>query len=658
MTRASLAAAACAAFLMVGCGGGGGDAPNTYQLSFDKTTLQATGTVGTSSSVEVTAELDRTVAQTVNVAIIDAKGVFSPSVQLLPLSATRYRVTLRLNAALPAGRHQGTLQVRLCLDNPYVCAQPLAGSPWSLPYDITVTPATNGGTPAPTDPGAVPTYAVQFESARLTIESHVGEFGAVPFTARLVADAGAGPVYPRTHDPLGPLGSLAASGQPLSGNTFRVDLNVSNVLAEGTYQGELELRLCKDPACASEHRNSPARLPYTIKALSAKNLTPLTAIAGAPEWAMHQGNAAHTGHVPVTLDAARFNRRWRWAEPATVDPTGQSLTPAVTADGTVVLGRSGRLGSSLLFGLKEADGSTAWTHSFGEIHRLNPPATNGSRVFAATSGHEDTAMWTFAVDSGMQLASVPFGSQWDSYFAPTVQGGAVYTNGGSYGGLLSYDAVTAGLNWFATLPQFEAWTPAVDDQRIYAYVSSSLYAIEKATGATAFTILDPGYSWSGYTMDSAPIIGSGSRVLTVGVRSNGANRLIAFDVAQRTVAWTTPGNFMQSPALARGAVYATADRVLHVYDEATGALRWSWGLPASDAGTFSTPEVYGNVVVTDNLAFVSSTNATYAVALDSRQAVWTYPVGGRLALSPRGVLHIVTTPRTGVASSVVAINLR
>ena len=215
MTRARLVAAACAAFLMAGCGGGG-DGPDTYQLSFDKTTLQASGTAGTSSSVEVIAELDRTVAQTVNVAIIDAKGVFAPSVQLTPLSSTRYRVTLRLNAALPAGRHQGSLEVRLCLDNPFVCAQPLAGSPWSLPYDITLAAATdNGGgfpplpdpttptTPTtPTVPGEIPTYTVQFATARLSVENHAGEFGPVPFTARLTADAGAGPTAAELVDEL------------------------------------------------------------------------------------------------------------------------------------------------------------------------------------------------------------------------------------------------------------------------------------------------------------------------------------------------------------------------------------------------------------------------------------------------------------------------
>ena len=36
---------------------------------------------------------------------------------------------------------------------------------------------------------------------------------------------------------------------------------------------------------------------------------------GAPEWATFQGNAAHTGYVPVTIDPNQFATRWQLAVP-------------------------------------------------------------------------------------------------------------------------------------------------------------------------------------------------------------------------------------------------------------------------------------------------------------------------------------------------------
>jgi len=46
------------------------------------------------------------------------------------------------------------------------------------------------------------------------------------------------------------------------------------------------------------------------------------------------------------------------------------------------------------------------------------------------------------------------------------------------------------------------------------------------------------------------------------------------------------------------------------------------------------------VLVTKNLLFVSTADATYAVDIASRKQVWSYPVGGALALSSQGILFI------------------
>jgi hypothetical protein len=49
-----------------------------------------------------------------------------------------FHTMLHSNPALGPGRYQGSIEYRACYDATDVCAQPVEGSPWKLPYDLTV----------------------------------------------------------------------------------------------------------------------------------------------------------------------------------------------------------------------------------------------------------------------------------------------------------------------------------------------------------------------------------------------------------------------------------------------------------------------------------------------------------------------------------------
>jgi hypothetical protein len=328
--KARLAAVAFAAMLCACGGGGGGDgggssASAPYHLGFDKSTLQVTTGQGVPRQVDITATIDRAIPEAVNLAIIDRDGVLEPTIALTPLSQTSYRATLTTRAALAPGHYQGTLEIRLCHDAPLTCASPVAGSPWTIavrhhrhrrerPCTVAAPAPSPAPAPAPAPapspaPAPPPGYLASFEPASVTVNDYLGELPPVPVAVTLTPTNGAGAVYPRLVDPAGVFDPNPPT--TMNGASVSATLYVGTT-TPGMYQGNVELHLCKDLPCTAEYAGSPTLLPYSVKVMAASNLTPLVPMGGAGEWAMHQANAAHTGYVPVTLDAARFNRRWRW----------------------------------------------------------------------------------------------------------------------------------------------------------------------------------------------------------------------------------------------------------------------------------------------------------------------------------------------------------
>ena len=122
--------------------------------------------------------------------------------------------------------------------------------------------------------------------------------------------------------------------------------------------------------------------------------------------------------------------------------------------------------------------------------------------------------------------------------APTISDGIAYIDGGYYGGMYAFDARNGQQGWFKDLGQYDEWTPAVNADAVYAYVGGVLTATDKATGATLFEITDPGFEWNGWSMNLAPVLGTANDVLVIH-----GGRLVRFDLATRTVAYSIAGNF-------------------------------------------------------------------------------------------------------------------
>lgn len=376
------------------------------------------------------------------------------------------------------------------------------------------------------------------------------------------------------------------------------------------------------------------------------------ASGGDDAWPMYQANPAHTGYAPGTLDPARFTFRWERDFGG-----GHALNPVTAAAGKVFASKRLYFNNvDSLFTLSADTGEELWRKNFGSVFSVNPPSYGYGNVYVQTGNHGgDTYLRAYDANTGSLVFRSNHSAQWERYYAPTIYDGKVYINGGYFGGMYGFDAYTGNLDWFAGLPQYDDWTPAVDDNYAYAYVgeySPGLYAIDRFTGNQQFMIPDSNFDWSGWSMNLAPVLGPADDVLVIH-----DGRLISFDLAQRDIRWEVARNFRGQPSLADGVIYAIDSGALVARDELTGGPLWSWEVPSA--------VLTGSIIVTDNLLIIGTASDVYAVDLATHLEVWSYPASGHLTLGDGslylagadGRLIAITVPEPGTLTMLAIVGL-
>ena len=532
-------------------------------------------------------------------------------------------------------------------------APPPAPTPAPIPAP-TPTPIPSPNPPQPAPPVVVVPPPYMLTPSAVTASYVAGYPTTVNLTAKQSV-AFVGVVYVKVAADADVIDPAVTITQQPDGN-LGVQIKTSPTAKPGLYSGNFTVNVCTDPNCNTPLAGAPFKLPYSIEVFSpdggldAYSQNPLAALSGAADWGTFQGNAQHTGYVPVTLDPGAFTPRWRITAPA-VNGTQNVLSTLATGGGRLYVTNGTSFGSTnaSLTAYGETDGVKVWSHSFQDLTypSTNPPAYANGRVFAAAGSQQSTAMFGFDAASGSQLFKVPMSSQWERYLAPTVFNGNVYTNGGAYGGLYSFSAATGATNYFVPISQYDGWTPALTGQHMYTYMEGLLRVHDPRTGLETARISDPTYSWNGYTTNGAPVVGGGGIVYAGNLSNAKTNSIVAFDTVNLTVRWSASGKFTSNPAYVDGFLFAAnnATGKMEVRRESDGGIAWSWTSPESGS-TFSS-----DVLVTKNLVFVSTSTMTYAIDRSTHATVWSYRAAGALALSANGVLYIKAPSR------IFAINL-
>jgi outer membrane protein assembly factor BamB/uncharacterized protein YjdB len=357
----------------------------------------------------------------------------------------------------------------------------------------------------------------------------------------------------------------------------------------------------------------------------------------AREWTMYQGNAGHTGYVPVTADPASFHDLWVRSFNGWVDGI-------IEGGGKVFV--AARISTSpryptyanWLFALDPATGQTLWSQSL--IRWLYPPAYDNGRLYA-THGEPFYGGSLHAFDAA--TGRTVFESRYENNtgeegYAPVVSGGRVYLASGvrtaerAYlGGLYAFSAADGERSWTAEPSQHQRWTPAVADGRVYAFTGVSglsLSVYDAANGDPLFQVPDPGYARSlNGSMNNSPVVGGENDVLAT---QNG--RLLSFNLQTRAMGWVRTGSFRGNVTAAEGVLYVINGGQVEARRESDGSLLWAWSPPEG--------QPKHNLIATRNLLFVTTDTHTYALDLAAHVAAWWYPAAGPLMLTRDGVLVI------------------
>lgn len=465
----------------------------------------------------------------------------------------------------------------------------------------------------------------------------------------------------------------------------------STTLPVGEDKGSINVKVCSDQSCGTVYGET--NLPYDFTVESTSNDTAVAAFSGLSDWQTERGDAAQANYVPITVDPSRFTVRWLQSNMAQllmagIVPGASLVTDSV--DRLVIIGLPPTSDPNTLapsdgglIAFSENDGSPVWHETLADstgAQQENGPLSISNGTVYATQGPQigerfggdvsftglnartgAVVFQSLMADSGgVQL----IGNSGCGPGAPVAQSGMVLVSPGCITSseaavpVTAFDAATGQALWTSSAQGGGvSATLALDGSDLY-------YIVPRGTGAPSLTALSQtngAAQWQTTLADTAVL---GSQYATPALDGMGGAILVAdtssgvtvdrYDLTSGQQAWTitiqsqspiAPG--VQGLAVANGMVYVAYgpgivvpgnSATVAALNVADGSTAWSWSPPASDYSSIR------DVIATNNLLFVSTGTAVYAVDLTTHNVVWTLSVpGGAMAISPSGILYIVTS---------------
>lgn len=340
-------------------------------------------------------------------------------------------------------------------------------------------------------------------------------------------------------------------------------------------------------------------------------------LLAAGPWPMMGRDAAHTGYYPGTLNGQTLSLGW------SLQVSPQPLNQVSIAEGKVFATPDIYFNETQLSAVDLATGTLAWKKVWPvQARSLNGPAFHSSTVYVQRGNHSsDSQLWALNTADGNTRWSTPFSAQWERYLPPTVTDDAVYVNGGYYGGIYGYNRSTGSQLFFASLDQYDSWTPTFYNGNPYSYVAGKLRQHHPTTGAINWTVT-VGASGSGRVATMA----SGAAFVVNSAVS--PSELVSVDLGTQTVRWRVASvGFTGTPSVAGGSVYChDTTGSVRAYDITTGTLQRSYTTGIGTTGLYQP-------IITNDVLIASSSTSTAIHTLTTGTKIQTIAAGGIPSLS-------------------------
>ncbi len=340
-------------------------------------------------------------------------------------------------------------------------------------------------------------------------------------------------------------------------------------------------------------------------------------------WSQYQYDSKHTGYNPGTKITMPLQLKWQQR----VFPS--NLNP-ITATEEYVMASPGEGPSTLpnVFSCLDSEtGETLWADSVGWVSSTPQPSTAYGLWYQQIIDGAASRIVAYDVETGDTAWICPFRSQLiEGLKSPTVYGDRLVFPSEMYGGFSVADIHTGERLWAHGAGRQDAWTPAVYNDSIYIYFTNLLWTCDLSKDELGWDLRDTLPPCEGgppvhvYFAGTAPVIDSCLNFLYILEMF----QIQAIDLETGEIAWRNCGHFRtygrsQSPVVCDGLLLVRESGRLVCYDAFTGEELWDYRAP--------TPIVSQPIAI-DGHAFVGTEEATYAVDLNTHDAVWSYPVVG------------------------------
>ena len=383
------------------------------------------------------------------------------------------------------------------------------------------------------------------------------------------------------------------------------------------------------------------------------------ALAEPKWWSQHQGDAAHSGYLPRHINPLRITPLWTKTKTSLVQT---SLYEGVATDSSFVYlsGTNSNFGTNSVLALDRSTGLWVWEQRLfptipGQSWGLSAPSAENGMVYAHRYGHSGSPsggsgnsprMLGMQAQNGAMVFSTAHAGQWSSGCRPTVEGEMIFGEAGYYGGMEGYNATTGATAWFSNFVSSDSDIPSANSTHVFSYNKKrdintgvdygTLFAIDRTTGQTAYTIRDPQDHSSAW---ARVVLGTQNDALVV-VPFHGS--VTSFDLESRSIKWRTTGIQYKSMAVGGGTIFVKAGTGVTMLNESTGENLGNWINPGGHT-------LQGDIIATGNLVFAGTNYHTYAFDRSTRETVWSTTTVGNLAIDD-GLLVISNSTSVSVFS--------